>query len=110
MKRLGCLFGGLIPMAVLLAASSVAAVEIAPLPHRAIDRIEEGVPAEPPATDGNGQELPPPSVDGGGTAPGAQGTPPSQGGAPPIVSAPLPPPAPAAGVVEPVVRRRLPRR
>ena len=97
MKRIGWLFGGMIPAVILLAASSVAAVEIAPLPHRAIDRIEEGVPAEPPGTDGNGQEPSPPPVDGGGAAPGAQGTPPPQGGGPPTVTIPLPPPAPAAG-------------
>jgi general secretion pathway protein D len=97
MKRSGWPFGHAILAIFLLAAATTAAVEIAPLPHRAIDRIEGGVPAEPPGTDGNGQGLPPPSVDGGGTAPGAQGAPPSQGGTPATVSTPLPPPAPAAG-------------
>jgi len=90
MKRIGWLFGGVIPVVVLLAASPVAAVEIAPLPHRAIDRIEEGVPAGSPGTEG----LPPSSVDGGGTAPGSQGAPPSQGGSPATVSTPPPPPPP----------------
>ena len=104
MKRMACRFGGLLPVVVLLVASSVAAVEIAPLPHRAIDRIVGGVPAEPPGTDGNSQGLPPPpSVDGGGTAPGSQGAPPSQGGSPAIVSAPPPPPVPVAGGEETVV-------
>ena len=93
MKRMVWLFGGVIPAVVLLAASSVAAVEIAPLPHRAIDRVEGGVPSAPPGTDGNGQEPPPPPVDDGGTAPGSQGAPPSQGVAPPTVTGPIPPPA-----------------
>ena len=100
MKRMGWLFGGVIPVVVLLTASRLAAVEIAPLPHRAIDRIEEGVPAEPPGT----ETLPvPPSLDSGGTAPGSQGAPPSQGGSPATVSTPLPPPPPAAGAEETVV-------
>ena len=59
MKRMGWRFGGVIPVVVLLAVSPLAAVEIAPLPHRAIDAIDGGVPAEPPVTDGNGQERPP---------------------------------------------------
>ena len=94
MKRMGWLFGGVIPALVLLAASSVAAVEIAPLPHRAIDRIEEGVPVEPLPPEGNGQVPPAPQPGGEETAPAAQGAPPSG------VVAPAPdspsPPAPAA--------------
>ena len=102
MKRIGWLFCGVIPVVVLLAASPLAAVEIAPLPHRAIDRLEGGVPAEPPGADGNSQGAPPPSTDGGGTAPGPQGAPPSQGGSPATVSTPPPPPVPVAGGVESV--------
>ena len=96
MRRLGRWVGRGIPAMVLLVATTAATVEIAPLPHRAIDRIEGGAPAEPPVPDGNGQGQPPPPADGGGAAPGPQGTPPSQGGSPATVSTPLPPPAPAA--------------
>jgi len=91
MKRMGWLIGGVIPLVVLLAAPPVAAVDIAPLPHRAIDRIEGGAPAESPGTAGQ----PSPPVDSG-AAPGPQEIPPPQGGPPASVSTPPPPPVPAA--------------
>ena len=98
MKRMGWLFGGVIPAVVLLAASSVAAVEIAPLPHRAIDRIEEGVPAEPlPVRTGTARSHLPPPVTAREPRP-APGDPalPDRGAA--ARHHPPPPPAPAAPV------------
>ena len=102
MRRLGRLFCVAIPVGLLLAASPLAAVEIAPLPHRAIDRIEEGVPAESPYG-WNGRGSPPRRWTASEPRPAPKGAPPSQGGSPATVSTPLPPPAPAAGGEETVV-------
>jgi len=95
MKRSGWPFGRGIAAIFLLAAATAAAVEIAPLPHRAIEQIEGRVPVEPPPPDGTGQ-VPPAAPGGEETAPATQGTPPSGFVAPAPESTPLPPPAPAA--------------
>jgi general secretion pathway protein D len=96
MKRSGWLFGRAISAMFLLAATSVAAVEIAPPPQRAIEQIEGSVPVEPPLPEGNGQVplAPPPGAEE--TAPAAQGAPASGVAAPAPDSPPSPPPAPAA--------------
>lgn len=96
MKRSGWPFGHAIFAIFLLAAAIAAAVEIAPLPHRAIDQIEGSVPMEPPPPEGNGQVPPAPPTGGEETAPAAQGAPPSVVGTPAPDSTPPPPPAPAA--------------
>ncbi|MGZ8474298.1 MAG: hypothetical protein ACXWWY_12485, partial [Candidatus Deferrimicrobiaceae bacterium] len=95
MKRSGWPFGRAISAIFLLAAATAAAVEIAPLPHRAIEQIEGRVPDEPPPPEGTGQ-VPPAPPGGEETTPAAQGTPPSGVGAPAPESTPLPLPAPAA--------------
>jgi general secretion pathway protein D len=96
MKRSGWLFGRAISAIFLLAAATAAAVEIAPLPHRAIEQIEGSVPMEPPPPEGNGQVPPAPPTGSEETAPAAQGAPPSGVVAPAPGSTPPPPPAPAA--------------
>jgi len=95
MKRPGWPFGRAISAIFLLAAATAAAVEIAPLPHRAIEQIEGRVPVEPPPPEGTGQ-VPPAPPGGEETTPAAQGTPPTGVVAPAPESLPLPPPAPAA--------------
>ena len=95
MKRSGWPFGRGIAAIFLLAAATAAAVEIAPLPHRAIEQIEGRVPVVPPPPEGTGQ-VPPAAPGGEETAPATQGTPPSGFVAPAPESTPLPPPAPAA--------------
>ncbi len=95
MMRPSLFFRFLISAVLLLAPAISAAAEIAPLPHRALDQVETTVPAQPPATDGNGQEGTPPETDGG-TASGDQGgAPPQEGTQPPAVppASPAEPPA-----------------
>jgi general secretion pathway protein D len=102
MMRPSWLFRCAISAIVLLEPGISAAAEVAPLPHRAIDQVETNVPAQPPAADGNGQEVPPPPEGDGGSASGAQGPlPPREGthppAAPPAAASPAPavvPPAP----------------
>ena len=76
MRRPGRLIGRVIPAMVLLVAATAAGVEIAPLPHRALDTIGENPPAGPSGTEEGGQGQP--STPGGreGSAPGAQAAPP----------------------------------
>ena len=96
MRRPNRLFGRVIPAMVLLVAATAAAVEIAPLPHRALDIIGENPPAGPSGTEEGGQGQPSPPGGRDGSAPGAQAAPPSGIAGPPPGSTPPSPPPPAA--------------